>query len=104
MGSLGHYMQESSAYGLHLRNFLHEGNGDLWRAALRTPYRHVNWILIEERAEGGDQLYQLTREVPGFLDGFTRAFEAGGAVLYRRNAAIPGMGPAAIRTARERSH
>ena len=61
MGSLGHYMQESSAVGLHLRNFLHEGNGDLWIEALRSPRRSVRWVLVEERAEGGDILAALAR-------------------------------------------
>ena len=28
MGSLAHYMQELSASGYALRDFLHEGNGD----------------------------------------------------------------------------
>jgi hypothetical protein len=34
MGSLGHYMHDLSAVGLSLRDFLHEGNGDIWLAAL----------------------------------------------------------------------
>ena len=37
MGSLGHYMQETSSIGLGIRNFLHEGNGDLWIGALAAP-------------------------------------------------------------------
>ncbi|HEY6358412.1 MAG TPA: hypothetical protein VIX35_09215, partial [Vicinamibacterales bacterium] len=47
MDALGHYMQETSAIGLPLRAFLHEGNGDLWLDALSSPRRHVGWILIE---------------------------------------------------------
>ena len=34
MGSLGHYMQEASLSGFRIRDFLHEGNGDIWLAAL----------------------------------------------------------------------
>ena len=37
MGSLGHYMQEMSREGFVLANFLHEGNGDIWKAAEITP-------------------------------------------------------------------
>jgi hypothetical protein len=37
MGSLGHYMQETSRDGFNLRDFLHEGNGDIWLAALEGP-------------------------------------------------------------------
>jgi len=84
MGSLGHYMQETSAIGLQLRQFLHEGNGDLWIGALERPQSHVRWILIEERAEGGDVLAGRSREDPSFLDGFTRVAEGGGVALYRR--------------------
>jgi hypothetical protein len=84
MGSLGHYMQEASEAGLSLRQFLHEGNGDLWADALRWPHRHVRWILIEERAEGGDVLAQLARQDETFLAGFERVTEHGGLALYRR--------------------
>ncbi len=85
MGSLGHYMQEASAAGLQIRNFVHEGNGDLWAEALAHPKRHVRWILIEEQAEGGDVLAARAREDPAFLEGFERLTESGGLVLYRRN-------------------
>jgi hypothetical protein len=84
MGSLGHYMHESSAIGLNLRNFLHEGNGDLWIEALRSPRLSVRWILIEERAEGGDMLAARARADADFLSGFERVVEAGGLALYRR--------------------
>ena len=84
MGSLGHYMHEASASGLSLRQFLHEGNGDLWSDALRWPHRHVRWVLIEERAEGGDALAARAREDPDFLAHFDRVTEAGGLALYRR--------------------
>ncbi len=85
MGSLGHYMQESASIGLNLRHYLHEGNGDLWHAALASPGRHVRWILIEERAEGGDALAALARADPQWLAGFSRVAEGGGLVLYRED-------------------
>jgi hypothetical protein len=85
MDSLGHYMQETSAIGLGVRNFVHEGNGDLWLDATAAPRRHVRWVLIEELAEGGDQLAQRARSDPRFLEGFTRVAQGGGAVLYRIN-------------------
>ena len=84
MSSLAHYMQESSAIGLHLSDFVHEGNGDLWMDAFFAPRHHVRWILIEEDAEGGDVLAHRARELPAFLDGFTRVLKSGGLVLYRR--------------------
>jgi hypothetical protein len=84
MGSLGHYMQEASISGLELRDFLHEGNGDIWLAALDDPRPFADWILIEEKAEGGDMLAKLSREHPHFLDGYSRVCEGAGLALYRR--------------------
>jgi hypothetical protein len=84
MGSLGHYMQEMSRDGFDIRRFLHEGNGDIWLFALDGPRRYAGWILIEEKAEGGDMLAHLTRERPAFLDGYTRLCEGAGVSLYRR--------------------
>ena len=46
MGSLGHYMQEASRSGLAIRDFLHEGNGDIWLAALEQPRPYAAWLLI----------------------------------------------------------
>ncbi len=70
MGSLAHYMHETSAIGLPLRSFLHEGNGDLWAEAIRSPRLSVRWVLIEARAEGGDVLAARARTDPEFLSGF----------------------------------
>jgi hypothetical protein len=84
MGSLGHYMQEAAADGFAVRDFLHEGNGDIWLAALDGPRPFVGWMLIEEKANGGDMLAKRARENPHFLDGFSRVCEGGGLVLYER--------------------
>jgi 4-amino-4-deoxy-L-arabinose transferase-like glycosyltransferase len=84
MGSLGHYMQETSHDGFNLRDFLHEGNGDIWLAALEEPRPYAGWLLIEEKAEGGDMLARKAREHPHFLDGYSRVCEGAGLVLYER--------------------
>jgi hypothetical protein len=84
MGSLAHYMQETSAHGFALERFVHEGNGDLWTAALESPRRHVSWVMIEERAEGGDALAARARSDAAFLSGFVRVTDGGGLALYRR--------------------
>ncbi|MGE0451490.1 MAG: hypothetical protein AB7Q29_18095 [Vicinamibacterales bacterium] len=84
MGSLGHYMQTLSREGFAIRDFLHEGNGDIWLSALDNPRPYAGWILTEERAEGGDMLATAARTRPAFLDGFERACAGGGVVLYRR--------------------
>jgi hypothetical protein len=84
MGSLAHYMQETSLAGLPLRSFLHEGNGDLWTAALASPSHYVGWMLVEERALGGDMLAKRAQQDPSFLDGFHQVSAGGGLVLYRR--------------------
>lgn len=84
MGSLGHYMQEMSHEGFGIRDFLHEGNGDIWLASLSGPRPYAGWVLIEEQAEGGDMLARIAREDPRFLDGFVRVCEGAGVALYRR--------------------
>lgn len=84
MGSLGHYMQQMSHAGFHIRDFVHEGNGMLWALSVRAPERHVRWILIEESAEGGDVLARQARTSPEFLEHFTRTAEGGGVALYVR--------------------
>jgi hypothetical protein len=84
MGSLGHYMQETSRAGFRLRDFLHEGNGDIWLAAIQDPRPFAEWIVIEEKAQGGDALAHLAREHPHFLDGYSRVCDGAGLALYRR--------------------
>ena len=85
MGSLAPYMQEASAAGFRLRDFVHEGNGEIWTAALESPARHAGWILIKAgEREGRDALVRAARERPSFFDGFERVTEAGGVTLYRR--------------------
>jgi hypothetical protein len=88
MGSLGHYMQEMSQGGFAIRDFLHEGNGDIWLAALDWPKPYAGWLLIEEKAEGGDMLARIARQRPSFLEGFDRMCEGAGVVLYRRRPPI----------------
>jgi hypothetical protein len=83
MGALAHYMQELSAVGFALRDFLHEGNGDLWAAAVAHPISQVHWLMIEEVSEGGDMLADRARHDPTFLEGFTRICEGGGVALYK---------------------
>lgn len=90
MASLGHYMQEMSHDGFRIRQFLHEGNGDLWLAALADPRPYAGWMLIDEKAEGGDMLAQIARRRPAFLAGFARLCEGAGVVLYRRTASNGG--------------
>lgn len=84
LGSLSHYVQELSAIGVNVRDVVHEGNGELWTAAVDAPRLHVGWILMDELSEGGDVLAERAREYPAFLRGFTRVAEGGGVVLYRR--------------------
>jgi hypothetical protein len=84
MGSLAPYMQETARVGFSIRQFLHEGIGQLWADSLEDAGRHAGWILIEEHAEGGDVLARLSRRTKEFLAGFERQCEGGGVVLYRR--------------------
>jgi hypothetical protein len=90
MGSLGHYMQETSRAGYRLQDFLHEGNGDIWISAFAGgPRPFAEWVLIEEKAEGGDMLALRARENPHFLDGYSRVCEGAGLALYKRAQGSP---------------
>lgn len=84
MGSLAPYMQETALVGFSLRQYLHEGLGQLWADSLSDPGRHAGWVLIEEEAEGGDVLARLSKTSTQFLSGFQRQCEGGGVALYRR--------------------
>ena len=66
MGSLGHYMHDLSQAGFLIGDFLHEGNGEIWKYAARRPRPYVEWIVVEERAEGGDELYRQGGSMCGF--------------------------------------
>jgi hypothetical protein len=84
MGSLAHYMHDLSRLNLRIRDFLQEGNEQLWvHAAGRGARGFVTWVVIEERAEGGDALFQAWQKDPAFLEGFERVAEGGGVALYR---------------------
>jgi hypothetical protein len=90
MGSLAHYMQELSRERIHIRNFVHEGNLPYWQEAIESPKGLVGWILVEERAEGGDMLAARTRESSAFLTGFTRLCADGGVALYKASSSRSG--------------
>ena len=84
MGSLAHYMHDLSASGFGIKDFLHEGNGEIWIHAVRHPAPFVEWIAIEEHAEGGDALHWKAQHDENFLKGFVRVAEGGNVSLYRR--------------------
>lgn len=83
MGSLAHYMQELSHAGINIRDFVHEGTLPYWHEAIEAPHGRVGWILVEERAEGGDMLAKRTRESSSFTTGFARVCADGGVALYK---------------------
>jgi hypothetical protein len=86
MGSLAHYMQELSANGFHIADFINEGNGEIWNLALATgPAPHAGWMLVEEVAEGGDVLAARITSNGAFLAGMRRVCEGGGVALYKRD-------------------
>ena len=85
MGSLAHYMQELSHAGINIRDFVHEGTLPYWQEAIEAPQDRVKWILVEERAEGGDMLAKRVRESSAFTTGFRRLCADGGVALYKAN-------------------
>jgi hypothetical protein len=83
MGSLAHYMQELSNEGINIRDFVHEGNLPYWQEAIESPKGRVGWIIVEERAEGGDMLSARVRSSSAFTLGFKRVCADGGVALYK---------------------
>ena len=83
MGSLAHYMQELSHAQVDIRDFVHEGTLPYWQEAIEAPQGRVGWILIEERAEGGDVLAARARASSAFTTGFARVCADGGVALYK---------------------
>ncbi|HUP38611.1 MAG TPA: hypothetical protein VM115_00715 [Vicinamibacterales bacterium] len=86
MGSLAHYMQELSHAGIDIRDFVHEGTLPYWQEAIEAPQGRVGWILVEERAEGGDVLAARARASSAFTSGFVRVCADGGVALYKAEA------------------
>ncbi|MBA3270505.1 MAG: hypothetical protein H0T71_08315 [Acidobacteria bacterium] len=85
MGALGHYMHEMSASGFDIRDFLHEGNGPIWDSAFtRGPAPLVEWVMVEEEAEGGDAIVQRHRQLPRLLEDYTKVCSGGNVSLYHR--------------------
>jgi hypothetical protein len=84
MGSLAHYMHDLSQAGFQVRDFLHEGNGEIWKYAVEHPWPVAEWIAIEERAEGGDALHWQAEHDERFLNRYDRVADGGGVALYRR--------------------
>jgi hypothetical protein len=87
MGSLAHYMYDLSGAGFGIRDFLHEGNGEIWKAAVGHPQPYVRWIVVEEKAEGGDVLYWQGRLDPHFFAGNERVPPGGNVALYEMGGA-----------------
>ena len=84
MGSLGHYMHDLGREGFGVGDFLWEGNGDIWKAAIIDPRPYAEFILVEEYAEGGDVLSHLLRQRADIRTGYQRVAEGGNVALYRR--------------------
>lgn len=89
MGALGHYMHEMSAAGFAIRDFLHEGNSPIWDSAFtRGPAPVVEWVLVEDAAEGGDAIIQRHRQLPRLLQDFVAVCSGGNVTLYQRKPTV----------------
>jgi len=84
MGSLAHYMHDLGREGFGIGDFLHEGNGEIWQGAVADPAAHARFLIVEERAEGGDLFAHLLRDRPDIAMKFERIAAGGNVALYRR--------------------
>ena len=85
MGSLGHYMQEASRTASASAISCTKATATSGWPRSTARGRTCGWMLIEEKAEGGDMLAARARANPEFLDGFRQVAEGGGLALYQRN-------------------
>ena len=85
-------MHDLSRAGFGIKDFLHEGNGEIWKYAVQHPQPVVEWIAVEEKAEGGDALWWQGAHDAAFLRGYDRVAEGGGVALYRRVTQAAGSG------------
>jgi hypothetical protein len=93
MGSLAHYMQELSAIGLGIADFVHEGNGSYWIDGVSAPGLHVPWVLVEEKSEGGDVIARRAARDPEYFAWFARRCQGGGVALYENTVMRRGVLP-----------
>ncbi|MEX2273396.1 MAG: hypothetical protein WD690_18140 [Vicinamibacterales bacterium] len=84
MGSLAHYMHDLGREGFDIGDFIHEGNGDIWEAAIVDPSTQARFLIAEERAEGGDVFAHLLRDRSDVAAKFERIAAGGNVSLYRR--------------------
>ncbi len=84
MGSLAHYMHDLGREGFDIADFIHEGNGEIWSGALQDPAAHARFLIVEERAEGGDLFAHLLRDNPEIAAKFRKVAAAGNVALYER--------------------
>ena len=84
MGSLAHYMHDLGREGFDIADFIHEGNGEIWTSAIQDPAGHARFLMVEERAEGGDLFAHLLKERPEIAARFERIAGGGNVALYRR--------------------
>ena len=77
-------MHDLSANGFGVRDFLHEGNGEIWKYAVRTPRPFAAWLVVDERTDRGDALFWQGQHNPSYFSGYARLAEGGGVALYRR--------------------
>lgn len=84
MGSLAHYMHDLGRSGFDIADFIHEGNGEIWSAAVADPAGHAEFLIVEERAEGGDVFSHLLRDNPEIAARYARIAAGGNVALYRR--------------------
>ncbi|MDQ3169967.1 MAG: hypothetical protein M3Q55_07525 [Acidobacteriota bacterium] len=84
MGSLAHYMHDLGREGFGIADFIHEGNGEIWSAAVQDPAGHARFLMVEERAEGGDVFAHLLKDRPEVAAKFRKIAAAGNVALYER--------------------
>ena len=84
MGSLAHYMHDLSRDGFAIHEFLHEGNGEVWIAAVQDgPRPTCGWVAIEEQPKAATRSRPARESVSGLSGGIRARGGRRGVALYR---------------------
>lgn len=67
--------------GIHLDNYIYEGNGKLWLAALQYPSKHVSMILVNDK----EKVWEKLLSNPDFYNNFTKIYTNGDFSVYENS-------------------
>lgn len=76
---------------LPMKEFIHEGTGNLWHRSLHDPSRYAKYIIMRSN-DDTDVVSKAMKDVPNFTQHFEMIYDGDFADLYKRtNILTPGV-------------